>query len=145
MVSPSSERFRLYLHRAGYGVTFRAEGWAECFVSLAAERWIGRGVTEDEALDDALRRMLPSRLARALFDAQFAAATDESASDPAPPLVTTAAPDNVEPPASPEHDSVVEPTEASQVTAIVSGTEIAEVTEVAEVAEVTEVDAATQD
>jgi hypothetical protein len=129
MVSPPSERSRLHLHRAGYSVAFRAEGWAECFISLADERWIGRGVTEDEALDDALRLMLPSRLARSLFDAQLAAATDEPASDLAPPLVTAAAPDHVAPTAGAEHDAVEEPTEASPVA------EVAEVTEVADIAE----------
>lgn len=142
MVSPSSERSRLCLRRAGYGVIFRVEGWAECFISLANERWVGRGVTEDEALDDALRGMLPSRLARELFDAQIAVAAvamGEPASELALPLVTTDVSGTVEPIATPEHDPVVEPAEASLVAKIVPVIESAESAPVIESVESTEV------
>jgi hypothetical protein len=124
-------------------VIFRADGWAECFVSLGNERWIGRGVTEDEALDDALGRMLPSRLARDLFNAQIAdqsaAAADEPASHPAPPLVlASAAPDGAEPVASPEHDPVAPPTETilvAEVAPVIEALEAAAVPEITAVVE----------
>jgi hypothetical protein len=64
MHSSLLERARLDLRSAGYEVVFRSEGWTECFIVHANERWLGRGVTDDDALDDALHQMLPSRLAR---------------------------------------------------------------------------------
>ena len=96
MVSPPSEHSQSHLHRAGYGVVFRVQEWAECFVSRADERWVGRGLTEDDALDDALRQMLPSRLARELFDAQPADAIEAPTSALEAPLEMAAAPAEVE-------------------------------------------------
>jgi hypothetical protein len=54
---------RRLLDETGYRVLFRTSGWAECFVHRDVERWEGRGRTEDEALADALAKMLPSHLA----------------------------------------------------------------------------------
>jgi hypothetical protein len=64
MHSTRLERALLDLRSAGYDVVFRRHGWTECLVFHADERWLGRGVTDDDALDDALHQMLPSRLAR---------------------------------------------------------------------------------
>ena len=80
MLSPLSERSRLHLHRAGYGVAFRSQEWSECLISRADERWLGHGALDDEAFNDALRQMLPSRLARELFQAQLASSPEEQAS-----------------------------------------------------------------
>lgn len=54
----------------GYRVASRVDGFAECLVVGADERWLGRGTTVGEALEDALAQMLPSRLARALWEAR---------------------------------------------------------------------------
>jgi hypothetical protein len=65
---------RSLLEGAGYRVLQRSHQWAECFVQRAtdrredAERWEGRGETEDEALDSALRQMFPSHFAWELFE-----------------------------------------------------------------------------
>ncbi len=84
---------RSLLEEAGYRVLFRTNGWAECFVhreaapleatealpmtgallATAAERWEGRGETQEDALEDVLGRMFPSHLARVLFDRECAA------------------------------------------------------------------------
>lgn len=118
MLSPLLERCQLYLRRAGYGVVFRWTEWSECLIYQAEERWLGRGVADDAALDDALRQMLPSRLARELFQAQLANATDEpasavlsAASEGAPPPEATAL-DEREATAAPEEGPLEEPIEA---------------------------------
>jgi hypothetical protein len=133
MVSPPSERSRNYLRRAGYGVIFRVVSWAECLVTLGNERWLGHGLTEDEALDDALRLMLPSRLARELFEAQIAIATEDPASDVVPTLVAAVAPIaevevevEVEPITTLVHEPVVEPAEASVVAPIIEAAAVVE-------------------
>ncbi len=59
--------------------------WAECLISRGDESWLGHGATVDQAFDHALRQMLPSRLARDLFEAQIAVAPVATASDEAPP------------------------------------------------------------
>lgn len=53
------------LERHGYRWSCREQGFVECLVTRQDERWLGRGLTAREALDDALRLMLPSALARA--------------------------------------------------------------------------------
>ena len=118
MLSPLLERCQLCLRRAGYGVVFRSTEWSECLVYQAEERWLGRGVADDDALDDALRQMLPSRLAREIFQAQLATATDEpasavlaAASEGAPPPEATAL-DEREATAAPEEGPLEEPIEA---------------------------------
>ena len=99
---------------------FRNQGWSECLVSNAEERWLGRGSTDDEALESALGQMLPSQLAREAFDAHLArtiaitiAATssDEPAIEPLVEAVI--APADVEPTAAPEEASLAEPSEIS--------------------------------
>ncbi len=67
---------REWLVRQGYSIVARADGWVECLVSLADERWLGRGTDELDALGDALRQMVPSRAARALLPEAVLAAMD---------------------------------------------------------------------
>ena len=55
------------LRAHGYEVALRDQGWHECLLSRASERWIGRGLTPLAALEDALAQMLPSALARAVL------------------------------------------------------------------------------
>ncbi|MFT3775483.1 MAG: hypothetical protein QM820_59810 [Minicystis sp.] len=57
---------------------FRSGGWVECLVLRERERWLGRGDTEDAALEDALAAMLPSHAARMLL----ASAVTEEAEGP---------------------------------------------------------------
>ena len=90
MVTPLSEQSLVHLRRTGYAVVFRLQGWAECLVSQAEERWVGRGQTEADALDDALGQMLPSRLARTSFDAQVRGSFEAPASDSNDAIVTSA-------------------------------------------------------
>ncbi len=59
---------RQVLHRHGYTVGIERRGWVECVVLCAGETWRGAGVDESAALASALAAMLPSGLARALFD-----------------------------------------------------------------------------
>lgn len=77
----------------GYTIASRNAAWTECVVSNAEERWQGTGVDLDEALDDVLRQMLPSALARRFAESHLAPA-------PAPPIVELpiVAPPIVEPP-----------------------------------------------
>ncbi|MCC6621411.1 MAG: hypothetical protein IT385_09150 [Deltaproteobacteria bacterium] len=56
----------------------RQDGWFECLATRGAERWLGRGATEAEALEDVLHAMAPSALARGLV----AAALGERATSP---------------------------------------------------------------
>jgi hypothetical protein len=62
-----TETTRDLLTKAGYDVRFRREKWVECFASRGPERWRGCGCSDDEAVEDMLRQMLPSSLARELF------------------------------------------------------------------------------
>lgn len=78
-----------WLEDRGYAVRFRVESWAECFVCVEGERWLGVGASEDEALGDVVSKMFPSRAARALLDhavAELAARRD------APEVVAPVAP-----------------------------------------------------
>lgn len=66
-----------------YHVAFRTDGWVDCLVLRDAERWVGRGLTEAEALDDALSQMFGSAASRALL-AKHAAAAPQSSAATAP-------------------------------------------------------------
>ena len=55
------------LRKAGYTVVFRSGAWVECLVHREAERWLGRGASEADALVDAVRGMLRSHLSRTLL------------------------------------------------------------------------------
>jgi hypothetical protein len=73
---------RSLLLESGYRVLTRTNGWADCLIQRDAERWEGRGRTEDEALADAIARMLPSHLAAVLVDRWLASAAQPAASSP---------------------------------------------------------------
>jgi hypothetical protein len=65
-VAPASQ-IQAWLKSLGYELMARTQGFSECLVSRGDERWLGRGLSEEEALADALRQMCPSNLARKLF------------------------------------------------------------------------------
>jgi hypothetical protein len=68
---------RSLLARAGYDIQYSEQGWVECFVRRDEESWSGHGLTEDDALQDAVAHMLPSHLAHGLLE--HAAARDAAA------------------------------------------------------------------
>ena len=55
-------------------VLFREHGWWECLI-VGEETWRGEGADRAGALRDALRRALPTSLARALFEQRLAGVT----------------------------------------------------------------------
>ena len=67
------------LAAAGYSVAFRREVWDECLVARGGERWVGRGANQTDALDDAVRAMFPSHVARRLLDAHLGHAPELAA------------------------------------------------------------------
>jgi hypothetical protein len=67
-------------------VRVRTNGWCECLIHRGAERWIGHGLDEDDALSDAVTRMLPSELGRVLL-ARFSGAEPQPVAAEAPPPV----------------------------------------------------------
>jgi hypothetical protein len=76
------------LEALGYSLAYRQDGWFECLVARADERWIGRGADRAGALADAVARMFPSRAARLLLQERLAAssaAAAPAASDDLPP------------------------------------------------------------
>jgi hypothetical protein len=81
MATTSSTALRELLVGAGYEVIVRDGVDVECFIHRGAERWVGRGESEQSALDDAIARMLPSHVARELLVKALAAA---AARPPAP-------------------------------------------------------------
>jgi hypothetical protein len=62
---------RRLLDRIGYRVVVRSRGWTECLIASSEEQWFGHGTTEDDALEDALRQMLPSALACTILAERF--------------------------------------------------------------------------
>jgi serine/threonine protein phosphatase PrpC len=116
-----TEILRELLTKTGYCVIFRGGLWTECFVSSGSENWQGRGSTENDALEDVMRQMMPSALARHLLE-QHGSPSPEAIHDgslppeaPAqavtsPPIPTTLAPlADVAPaaPPAPEPDAMV--------------------------------------
>jgi hypothetical protein len=79
---------RRLLSDAGYRLRVRHHLWTECYVERGAERWEGRGASEDEAVIDVLTKMLPSHLVRMLLQAQ----------GPSPLILGSVAKGNAEPP-----------------------------------------------
>jgi hypothetical protein len=71
---------------AGYSLSFHAHVWTECFVTRASEQWVGRGHSQDAALEDAVAQMLPSELARAGLRRAALGGPAESAHDEKPAL-----------------------------------------------------------
>lgn len=91
----SVEAARAWLEASGCAVHLRHLGWFECLVSAPGERWIGCGATEREALDDALAKMFPSALSRALLREALARVGSPTASDDAPANESHATPVDV--------------------------------------------------
>lgn len=90
----SDEKTRQVLHEFGYQLCFRQRDWTECLLTSRDDRWIGLGADEHDALSDALRQALPSRLARELFAARTpstAHAPSPRVSSPPPALATPTA------------------------------------------------------
>jgi serine/threonine protein phosphatase PrpC len=150
--SVAIELFRQLLTETRYDVRFHDDKWIECFVSNGLERWHGRGSDQTEALEDVLRQMMPSALARNLLEHR---APPPAPAEPPPAEPPPAEPEAAEPPpAEPEaaEPEVVEPEAAEpevaevappvEVVVVAPPVEVAEVVEVAppvEVAEVVEV------
>lgn len=64
---PGPDAVRRLLADAGYRLGFREDGFWECLASRDDERWLGRGLSPDEAVADCVGQMLPSALARHLL------------------------------------------------------------------------------
>lgn len=70
------------LLRFGYSLEWREEDGARvCLVADPDESFEGRGADEQAALEDALRRIAPSKIARALIDREGARQSDEASSE----------------------------------------------------------------
>lgn len=80
MPAPPTQ-LRALLERCGYRIGLRRDGFLSVLVSAPGERWLGHGVDEAEALEDAVAQMFPSRAARAAL----AALLDSEAEGPEPP------------------------------------------------------------
>lgn len=79
------------LRRSGYVVLTRHLGpWWECLVEGHDETWVGRGSTDDQALQDVLKRMCASWFARDLARARIAAEAPAPAPAPPAPAPVTA-------------------------------------------------------
>lgn len=85
VMSPHPNPLRSLLERSGYAIAVRRDGWVEILISRGAERWVGRGEDEGEALDDALRAMLPSALGRELLRGVLTEAPQAPSAEPDPP------------------------------------------------------------
>ena len=100
-VSPAPaipDELRALLQECGYRIAFRVTGWTECLVGRGSERWFGHGLDEDDALANALDKMLPSALARHMMTSHAArrpaaAARERDAEPPEPAQATPPAPD----------------------------------------------------
>lgn len=68
MQSPPSDALRTLLTEAGYTVRDHTNAWHECLAYRGPERWVGRGMSEDDALQDVFSQLLPSHFARVLLD-----------------------------------------------------------------------------
>ena len=55
-----------WLRNLGYELAYRSDGFCECLISRADERWLGRGGDMAGALSDALGQMFPSHAAQSL-------------------------------------------------------------------------------
>lgn len=73
-----------WLERRGYRLYTRQIGWWEVLVVAPGERWLGRGGTLEEALEDVLGQMLPSRVSREVLGGTSFSASDDTVGRPAP-------------------------------------------------------------
>jgi hypothetical protein len=72
MSTSTSPVLRSLLSEAGYFVAVRSDGWFEVYLQRDAERWVGRGHTEEEAFAHLVAQMFPSRVSRMLLEAHVA-------------------------------------------------------------------------
>jgi len=91
----------------GYRGRRQDNAWSEVLLVRDGERWLGRGLDHAAALADALAQILPSALARALYDARVAEApvsqpaSVAAATTPSPtPAVAAASPPSEPEPAA---------------------------------------------
>lgn len=80
-------RARAWLEEQGYALAFRRAEIVECLLAREAERWLGLGLDEQGALEDALARLFPSEAARRALRAVLAGRGQAPA---APPVETLA-------------------------------------------------------
>ena len=59
-----AEAWKDWLESAGYRLYTRQLGWWEVLAVGTGERWMGRGGTLEEALEEILWQMFPSRASR---------------------------------------------------------------------------------
>lgn len=84
-----------WLSSYGYRLLFDDHEWVTCLVVRADERWQGNGTTRDDAFNDALSKMCPSKVALDYAKEAFlahATARPLASAEVAPPLDTAAAP-----------------------------------------------------
>jgi len=62
------------LERLGYAFVIKEGDWVRCAVSGHGEQWLGKGLDEDTAFQDACNQMFPSRAARLLMQEELEAA-----------------------------------------------------------------------
>jgi len=88
-------RLKELLEQFGYSLVFREDDWTRCVVAKqsAQEQWLGKGIDEEGALQDAVRQMFPSGLALDLLKAALEPA-DEPVEIPEPVVAI----EKVEPP-----------------------------------------------
>ena len=86
-----------FLAAYGYTVTYSRREWVECWLRSDVDHWLGRGRTEEEALEQALKQACPSALAQALLERargaespRIAIATPTMETGSGPPLVRPA-------------------------------------------------------
>ncbi len=68
------------LRARGYSVTFTEAAYCSCLLESAEEAFVGVGSSPSRALDDALRRALPTALAHALWTEAYSQAREAPAS-----------------------------------------------------------------
>ena len=127
-MSDDDERWMpVLLREHGYRGLQRVQGWHECLIWRAEERWVGHGADPAAALDHAIAQMFPSAIARTLFTGAAPQAQPQSQSQaqspaqPRPqvqspvqpqvqsPVVRPATPDAAEPEHAPEPAAPAEP------------------------------------
>ncbi|MEO1336889.1 MAG: hypothetical protein AAFV29_14680, partial [Myxococcota bacterium] len=94
-----------FLADFGYATTFSRREWVECWLKHDHDQWLGRGRSEEEALEDALRQACPSALAQALLARARISQPARAVVQPTPPLERPAGPPLIRPaPAPPPPD-----------------------------------------
>lgn len=117
--SMSDDGLRQVLARHGYRLLIREHDWVECLIASPTEAYEGLGLDREAALEAALSRCFPSRIARELFDVAVSAAARHvtpltprpeveppAPVDPAPMPMPDRTPQRV-PPASPARAAIL--------------------------------------